>query len=119
MAELVLLTFDRAAFGQVHKAASKGDEAALREMEHLWDDYAACVIECFLCGAVTENPPFSMTMPERNNDSKVIIAPLCTACGDLPRMIRLNRTLKLLHKMWGRGGKRVTFTFGTQRQRKH
>lgn len=117
MPELVLLSFDRAQFEVLHRAAGKGDEDAQREMEHLWDDYAGRELECFLCGAVTENPPFSMTMPERNADSKVNIAPLCNACHELPRMVRLNRTLKLLHKMWGRGGKRVQFSFGTQRRR--
>lgn len=86
-------------------------------MEHLWDDYSDRDIECFLCGGVCENPPFSLTMPERNNERRVIIAPLCPACRDLPKMIRLNRTLKLLRKMWGRNGKRVQFTFGTQRRR--
>jgi hypothetical protein len=118
MPELVLLSFDRAQFEALHRAAGKGNEDALREMEHLWDDYAGQELECFLCGAVTENPPFSMTMPERNADTRVTIAPLCTACHHLPRMVRLNRTMKLLQRMWSRRGKRVQFNFGTQRGRR-
>ena len=116
MAELVLLTFERRAFDAMHRAALRGDAAALREMEGLWDEYRDAGVACFLCDAVAEHPPFSMMLPEHADPSRLIAAPLCAACRDLPKMVQLNRCIRLLKRMWSTNGKVVTFSFAPRRR---
>ena len=51
-----------------------------------------------------------MMLPEPSNQSKLIAAPLCPACHDLPSMVHWHRCLKLLSKMHrAQTGKQVHF----------
>jgi hypothetical protein len=117
MAELVVLSLNRAELDATHKRARQGDEEAVQVFEQLWDDYADRSLACFLCDKEIERPVFTMLLPERADKTKAIAAPLCHACRDLPKMIRLNRAITLLRKMWSRGGKQMHFTFKPTRRR--
>lgn len=116
MPELVLLSFDRREFNALHRAATKGDEAALRDIESIWDGYADREVECFLCGEIAAHPPFSMMLPERAEPSKIIAAPLCVACRDLPKMVRLNRVTKMARRVFARRAKQLHYSFNVSRR---
>ena len=98
-AELVLLSFSRAEFRALHKAATAGDEQAVQQIDSIWEEYKDREIECFICGRECEHPPFALMLPEPNSGAQVIAAPLCPACRDLDPMRRWGRALKLLGKM--------------------
>jgi hypothetical protein len=115
--ELVLLSLDRDWFLTTTKKAESGDQAALEEMRHLWDDYATTDIECFICTQPVERPVFMMVLPELNSATTLIGAPLCHRCRDLPNTLRWSRCLRILKRMGhtkGKGGakgKAVHFVF--------
>jgi hypothetical protein len=111
MAELVVLSLDRAELDANMKRARRGDEEAMQTLEHIWDNYAD--LACFLCDHEVERPVFTLMLPERGLRAKVIAAPLCRACRALPSMQRLGRAIKLLKKMWGKG---THFTFAPRRR---
>ena len=76
MSELVILLVSRTSFESIHKAAAKGDEAALHELETLWNDYDE--VPCFLCDAITPRAEiFSKVMREFNDSAMLIVLPLC------------------------------------------
>src|SRR4051794_26497993 len=118
MAELVLLSLNRLEFNLLHKRACKGDESAVHAIESIWQAYNDSELECFLCGnVVLQRPIFTQVLPEHNDHSKLIAAPLCAGCRDLPSLVRLNRCILLLKKMYGaRSGKQVHFTFAPRRR---
>jgi len=95
----LLLSFNRAEFRRLHKAATQGDEPSLQEIEAIWQPYRDRALECLLCGSETAHPPFCMMLPDPSNDLKLIGAPLCASCRDLPDMVRWHRPLKRLGKM--------------------
>jgi len=100
MPELVLLSVDRQVFRDTYRAAASGDEAALRDIEELWRDYDRVEIECFLCGAACRPGPGAMALPERDDDSKLLIVPLCDECAALPRRYKMGKAIKILKRMY-------------------
>jgi hypothetical protein len=110
MAELILLTFNRRDVDALHKAARKGDESAVVEFEHIWDEHAGREIACFLCDHQTDFPPHTMMLPEPAERSQLIGAPLCATCRELPNLVRWNRCLALLRQLHkAKTGKQVHF----------
>jgi hypothetical protein len=109
MPEPVLLTFDRGQFEALHRVAGKGNESALGDLLAPWEPYKDTELECFICGGlVTERPPFVTMLPERDDRSKVIAAPVCTNCHDLPKPVRLHRAFTLLKKCGAAGVKFIS-----------
>jgi hypothetical protein len=53
-----------------------------------------------------------------NNSTDLIAAPLCLKCRELPQMMRMGRSLKVLKRMWSTNGKTVMFHFNVS-QRHH
>jgi hypothetical protein len=118
MPELVMLTLDRAAVDDLNQRAMAGDEAALAEFEHLWDDYRDRDLECFLDGNACGPAPFTIFLPDRDGPKKLIAVALCDACRELPRMVRLNRAIVMLKRMWSKkGGRQFHVTFAPSRRR--
>jgi len=105
MAELVILSLNRA---DVIGSSKRAD--AIKNAE-LWADDMGKEIACFLCDSQTETPPFTMILPDVKSYHSMMAVPLCRDCGELPRMVRLNRCIKLLRKMWSKNGKQVHFVF--------
>lgn len=117
MPELVLLSIDKAAFKAAYRAAADGDESALHELLDAWAGYADRELACFVCDAVTANPPYSFVLPERGDPRKAIAIPLCPACAALPTLQRQHRVTRLLKKMWTRpGGPQVHFQLTPRRR---
>lgn len=118
MVELILLSLDREWFLATHKAAEAGDADAAQAVAALWDDQHAAGKElaCFLCDQPVPLPVFSMVLPEYGTDQKLLAAPLCDACRDLPDMVRWSRSIKMLKKMWSTKGRNVTFRFNRRGQ---
>jgi hypothetical protein len=79
----------------------------------LWAEYADQDIECFTCAAAIPagTRPFSQFVPDKpRGPNWLVVLPLCQRCTDLRPLVRLNRCLKLLRKMWSRpGGPQVHF----------
>ena len=107
---LTLLSFNRTEFTARYRAAARGDETALAELEAIFDGYTP--LSCFLCDREVEGDVFALMLPERRDHSRVLAAPLCQQCRVLPSMQRMARAIKLLKKMWGKG---THFTFTPRR----
>jgi hypothetical protein len=115
--ELILLSFSRAEFVSLHRAALKGDEEAVQAIETMWDDYRDRPVECLLCATECRHPWFTMMLPDHVH-AKLVAAPLCPTCRDLPTMVRWHRCLKLIGKMHSaRTGKQVHFDLMSKRRR--
>jgi len=113
--ELVLLNFSRTEVTQLHRAAWKGDEGAVSEFATIWEPYKGQSRACFLCSAEAEwegdQAPFTMMLPEPGVWEKLIAAPLCATCRDLPKMVRWNRCFVLLKRMHkAKTGKQAHFS---------
>jgi hypothetical protein len=119
--ELVLLSFSRSEFARANKLALQGDEAAIQQIESVWDEYQGRSLACFLCNHETAHPPFTMMLPDPVQErAKLIGAPLCSACRDLPAMVRWGRCLKLLTKMEkARSGRQLHFNLVGQQRHRH
>jgi hypothetical protein len=118
MPELMLLQLDKAEFDQLGKLAAIGDEAALSALETLRRGNPDGA--CFLCNDVVGENAFQQLLPEYDDRTKLLVAPLCANCGGLPNMQRWGRCLKMLKLMWSvRSGKYVTFSFTPSRRPKH
>jgi hypothetical protein len=119
MAELIVLNIDRAEFTALHRAASQGDRDAIHAIAGWWKEYEDKELACFICdGPVTQRPIPSQVLPENGDSSKLIAAPLCKICFELPPMLRLSRALKVLKRMYSaKNGKNVTF--GINHHNKH
>jgi hypothetical protein len=106
-ANLVLLTLDRQDFTTLERAAKAGDEAAIAQLSSWWEDYRESVVSCFLCDNDVSWPINSCLLPDPMAPTKLICAPLCLSCVELPRVIKLSRWLKLLKQIYrARTGKR-------------
>ena len=106
---LVLLSLSRVEFLAQTRAAEKGGKQAYAAVAALWDEYKDdTTLECFLCGTIIDypHPPFSLLSPELNNNDKLIAAPWCSTCRDLPSQLRWHRALKMLGAMWSKKGKK-------------
>ena len=100
MAELVLLSLERAEIAKLHRAALAGDRDALAAIEAIWDDYRGRALTCFLCDReVTEFPPFAVIFGDIADPAKGVAAPLCRACHTLPQQVRWSRAMKILRAM--------------------
>jgi len=120
--ELVLLSFSRAEFVSLHRAATRdGDLDAVQAIESVWDEYQGRELACFLCHGVAAKPPYTMVLPDPIQErAKLIGAPLCPTCRDLPDMVRWGRCLKLLTKMHkARTGKQLHFNLVGQQRHRH
>lgn len=119
MAVLDLKSIARAAFNDLDRRARNGDQEARDWLREIWD--GADPVACFLCDVhidgehAVNGKPWPMILPETTND-ELIIAPLCRACGALPKMIRMSRCLRLLRAMHrARTGKAIGFCFAPRR----
>jgi hypothetical protein len=66
----------------------------------LWEQYEGRQLACFICDQQIDYfAPFTMLLPEPSSRDKLIGAPLCAECRDLPQMVRWHRCLKLLRQM--------------------
>lgn len=100
MAELILLSAPWSEVMAAHRRVARGDSDALQYFRNLWTDYADRALACFLCDAECETPPFSMLLPEREpGAADALVAPLCAGCAALPRMVQMNRAIRLLRRM--------------------
>jgi hypothetical protein len=110
MPELVLLSLGRTEFMALHKAAAAGDPDAIDALGTLWSDHQDKEIECFTCGnTIEERPLFAMILPEYNDNSRLIAAPLCTTCKNRPPTLRwapmsANAQENLSHQKQGQAG---------------
>ena len=106
MPELALLTLDRQEAVRLHRAREKSDADALAffvhvwdAYVHLWDAYKDSGLPCFLCDNDVEFPPHSEIAGDTADRDKVVAAPLCARCRQLPKMVKWGRCLKLLRAM--------------------
>jgi hypothetical protein len=118
MAELILLSLQRAEFLAMHRAGLNGDQSAARALVKLWADYNDRELACFLCDAPVERPVATQVLPENHDDAKLLAAPLCERCRDLPPMLRLSRCLKVLKRMYSARNKKYV-TFSVNHRRNH
>jgi hypothetical protein len=119
MAVLDLKSITRTEFNSLDARRLAGDENAANWFRELWDgtDPPAC----FICDRAIEGEhavngrPCLIVLPEITNDD-LILAPLCRGCRDLPTMVRMSRSLKLLRKMHkARTGRNIGFCFAPRR----
>ena len=116
MAELILLSLSRQEFTQLHKSYVRGDQQAGEALKHLWDGYEERDdLACFICDELASHPIVCQVLPENRIYEKLIAAPLCQRCFDLPNMVRLSRALRILKRMYcAQTGKHITFSINNQ-----
>jgi hypothetical protein len=121
VAELVVLSLDRVEFLALHRTAAQGNRAAIEAIASIWAPYRETELACFLCDRAAPNDPVTglpraLMLPENQVYEKLIAAPLCQDCFDLPLMLRLSRCLKVLKKMYSKKtGKNITFSINHHR----
>ncbi|HLY44342.1 MAG TPA: hypothetical protein VKQ73_02080 [Stellaceae bacterium] len=93
MSDLVSIPVDAAI--RLHRAAGRGEAAALEELAALWPGDP----ECFLCGAPAAGGN-TLTMPDGRQPGRAILAPQCAACAGLPGQVRMHRLTRILRAMW-------------------
>jgi hypothetical protein len=66
----------------------------------LWDHIDGA-LACFLCDNETARPPFAAILPEisRDSDDTMLAGPLCAACAQLDKRVRMSRLSKTLRRM--------------------
>ena len=109
MPELTLIQIDKTEFERLYQQAHGGSKSAAREIDALCSGNESSA--CFLCNESLGNDPvFHQVMPEFGDINKLIAAPLCPVCRTLPKMVRTNRCISLLQKMYAaRSGKNIRF----------
>jgi hypothetical protein len=77
----------------------------------MWADYEDRELACFLCDdPVADRPPFAQVLPDGAYE-KLIAAPICERCRQLPNTVRLSRCFRILKRMHAaRTGKHLTFS---------
>ena len=123
MAELVLLSFDRAEIAALHKQSVNGEPEAVRFFQNLWADYRDQSLDCFLCDREipeAEFPPICCIVGDIADPTKAIGCPLCERCRDLPQMVRWNRCMKMLRQMHrAKTGKDFHYVFSPLNRQPH
>jgi hypothetical protein len=124
MAELLLLNLQRDWFLSLHKRALRGDQEAIALIAALWNEYDQ-ELPCLISDQPVDRstPICTQVLPEfsdgKGDDNKLIGAPLCMVCRELPQAVRWSRSLKILHRMFSaKTGKNIRFHFN-QSQRQH
>lgn len=112
MPELILLSLSRPDFIKLHNAHLSGDKQATDTLKNMWADYEhRDDLVCFICDRPANRPIVCQILPENRVYEKLIAAPLCQRCFDLPNAVRLSRALKVLKKMYSaQTGKNITFS---------
>jgi hypothetical protein len=111
-AEPLLLNLDKDTFNKLYRAAEKGDQQARDSILNMWNEHRDKEIVCFLCDSTECSPIHMQVLPERDPKSTLLLcAALCLRCRELPVMVKMSRSLKILRRMWGVKG----FYFTPQR----
>jgi hypothetical protein len=110
---LTLLKFEWTAMWK--NAVLRGQQFAIDEIGALWNAYkdqhdAGEPLVCFICDRDCAFPPFTQILPDRDK-SKLIAAPCCDVCRELPTMVRLHRAMNVHKSMFYDGKRQVHFDF--------
>jgi hypothetical protein len=100
------------------RLAGKGEKWAAEQIEHLWDGHREKHVPCFMCNRRVGWPIFTQILPDSDHPSKLIAAPLCATCRELPTMTRWHRCLKILRDLNATGTKRINFPYASRRRRR-
>jgi hypothetical protein len=119
VAEFQFLSLDRAQFEPIWKAATghDPDPEAVAAFREYWRQFDDMELVCFLCDREVKGSPLTaQVLPDLDRADRLLGAPLCEKCWQLPPMLRLNRCLRLLKRIKSRPGRHIAFQFGPQRQ---
>jgi hypothetical protein len=117
MAEPVLLSLSRSEWDSMYRLAYKGELWAADQIDALWDGYKDQPVPCFLCDHQCGWPvPNTLILPEHGDPRRVLAAPLCWECGELPQMVKFNRAIHILREMFRKEGCQYHVTFNPKRR---